>query len=203
MTHFVFLEFLDPRVEGTLRALRDALQPWKKSSSPVHVTVRGPYRSEPDSENLRELGRSIRGQGVRILGAGQFSYEGKYSVFLRAESAVFRTIWWKPDFPTSLDDIQPHLTMFESSDRASALMAFNFLKASRISILTFSVQLSIYTTGQRDLFGTRPVDSVPPNAGIRRDIVAIDPEVLPAAVDLGERLALRRMELMRGGGGEA
>lgn len=167
------------------------------------MTPRGPYRSEPDSENLRELGRSIRGQGVRILGAGQFSYEGKYSVFLRAESAVFRTIWWKPDFPTSLDDIQPHLTMFESSDRASALMAFNFLKASRISILTFSVQLSIYTTGQRDLFGTRPVDSVPPNAGIRRDIVAIDPEVLPAAVDLGERLALRRMELMRGGGGEA
>jgi hypothetical protein len=197
MVHFVFLEFLDTRVEGTLRSLRDALQPWKKSSSPVHVTVRGPYRSEPDSENLRELGRNIRGQGVRILGAGQFSNRGQYSVFLRAESAVFRTVWWKPDFPTSLDDIQPHLTMFESSDRTSALMAFNFLKASRISILTYSVQLSVYTTGQGDLFGTRPVDPVPPNAGIRRDIVAVDPEVLPAAVDLGERLALRRLDLAR------
>jgi hypothetical protein len=203
MVHFVFLEFLDPRVEGTLRALRDALQPWKKSLSPVHVTVRGPYRSEPDSENLRELGRSIRGQGVRIIGAGQFSNDGRHSVFLRAESAVFRTVWWKPDFPTSLDDIQPHLTMFESSDRTSALMALNFLKASRISILTFSVQLSVYTPGQGDLFGTRPVDPVPPNVGIRRDIVAIDPEVLPAATDLGHRLAARRAELSLGGANKA
>lgn len=203
MVHFVFLEFLDPRVEGTLRALRDALRPWKKSSSPVHITVRGPYRSEPDPENLRELGQSIRGQGVRILGAGQFLNEGRYSVFLRAESAVFRTIWWKPDFPTPIDDIQPHLTMFESSDRTSALMAFNFLKASRISILAFSVQLSVYTTGQSDLFGTRPVDPVPRKSGTRQDIVAIDPEILPAARDLGERLALRRLELAREGVADA
>jgi hypothetical protein len=151
-------------------------------------------------ETLKELGQSIRGHGVRVIGAGKFSNNGKYSVFLRAESAVFRSIWWKPDFPTPLDEIQPHVTMFESTDRASALAAFNFLKASRISILTYSVQLSVYTAGQGDLFGTRPVDQVPPNSGIRRDIVAIDPEILPAAADLGKRLAALRDAQGSGGG---
>jgi len=203
MPHFVFLEFLDPRVEETLRELRDALQPWKKSSSPVHVTVRGPYKAEPDVENLRELAKGIRGQGVRVMGAGYFANDRIFSVFLRAESAVFRDLWWKPDFPTPPDAIQPHLTMFESADRTSAHMAFNLLKASRISILTYAVQLSVYTTGQGDLFGTRPIQPLPPNAGIRRDIVAVDPEVLPAARELGERLATRRDELQRGKSGEA
>ena len=195
MAYFVFLEFLDHRVEETLRELREALQPWKKSASPVHVTVRGPYRAEPDIEVLRELGRGLQGQGVRIIGAGYFSYGREFSVFLRAESAVFRDLWWKPDFPTRPENIEPHITMFESSDRTSALMVFNFLKASRLSILTCAVQLSIYSSDQLDLFGTRPVETVPPNSSIRRDIVAIDPEVLPAARELGQRLAYRRKEI--------
>lgn len=198
MLYFVFLEFLDPRVEGTLRELRDALQPWKRSASPVHVTVRGPYRKEPGAEKLEGLRASIRGQGVRILGAGFFSNHGEYSVFLRAESAVFRSIWWKPDFQIPIDQIQPHVTMFESRDRVSALMAFNFLKASRVSILTSSVQLSVYSTGQKDLFGTRPVGEVSWSGGSRRDVVAIDPEVLPSARELGIRLASRRQEIQGG-----
>jgi hypothetical protein len=195
MAHFVFLEFLDPRVEGTLRALREALQPWKISSTPIHVTVRGPYRSKPDIDTLKVLSRNIQGQGVRINGAGLFSNSERFFVFLRAESEVFRPIWWKPDFRTSLDDIQPHVTMFETSDRESALTVFNFLKASRISILAHSIQLSIYTTGQGDLFGTRPLNSPPSTYKNKQDIVAIDPEILPAARDLGERLAIRRLEL--------
>ena len=203
MAHFVFLEFLDPRVDETLRELRQALQPWKQSLSPIHVTVRGPYRSEPDVEKLRELAQGIRGHGVRIIGAGYFSHGSRSSVFLRAESAVFRDLWWKPVFPYRLTEIQPHLTMFESADRTSALMAFNFLKASRVSILTHSVQLSIYSSGQPDLFGTRPVEQVLPNASSHRDIVAIDPEVLPAARELGQRLAIRRNELKQGSTSDA
>lgn len=193
--YFVFLEFLEPRVEGTLRQLRDALRPWKQSKSPVHVTVRGPYRTEPDFEHLRALASGIKGQGVRILGAGYFSHGRQFSVFLRAESAVFRELWWKPDFPTRIDEIQPHVTVFESEDRQSALMALNFLKAARISILATSVQLSVYSSTQSDLFGTRFVDDTPPNSAIRRDIVAIDEDVLPRARELGIQLNARRIEL--------
>ncbi len=194
--YFVFLEFLESRVEGTLRELRDALQPWKKSKSPVHVTVRGPYKTEPDFEYLRALTTGVKGQGVRILGAGYFFHGKQFSVFLRAESAVFRELWWKPDFHGDLDTIQPHVTLFESTDRESASLALNFLKASRISIHTTSVQLSVYSSEQPDLFGTRPVDAVPPNIELRRDIVAIDDDVIPRARDLGERLNARRNQLL-------
>ena len=199
--YFVFLEFLEARVEGTLRELSEALQPWKRSKSPVHVTVRGPYRTEPDVEHLKQLASGVRGQGVRIIGAGYFSHGKKFSVFLRAESAVFRDLWWKPDFPPKAGDIQPHVTIFESDNRQFALEVLTFLKAARISIHTTSVQLSVFSSGQPDLFGTRPVD-VPPNAHLRRDIVAIDEDVLPRARELGVSLNARRIEALlndRGG----
>lgn len=188
MSFFIFLEFLDPRVESTLRELRDALQPLKKSTSPVHITLRGPYRTEPDPEVMRELSHRLKGRAVRIIGSGVFATPAGYAVFLRAESSAFRELWWKPDYQTPLDQIQPHLTMYESRDRESALQVLNFLRASRISILTYSVQLSVYSPEQRDLFGSRPVERLPPNRAVHRDIVAIDPEVLPAARELGLRL---------------
>jgi len=201
--YFVFLEFLESRVEGTLRELRNSFQPWKVSNSPVHITVRGPYKSKPDYEYLRILAGGVKGQGVRIIGAGYFSYGDQYSVFLRAESAVFRELWWKPDFPAKLDEIEPHVTLFESNDRESALLVLNFLRAARISIRTTSVQLSVYSSGQSDLFGTRPVDEVPPNLGLRHDIVAIDDDVLQRAHELGERLNARRLELLDVGRSDA
>ena len=189
MKHFIFLEFLDTRVESTLRELRDALDPNSKSNSPIHITLRGPYRQEPDPQYLRQLSAHLRGQGVRIIGAGLFTTRSGYSVFLRAESSAFRELWWKPDFQTPIDKIQPHLTIFESNDKKQALLALNFLKASRISILTYSVQLSIFTTGQGDLFGTRLVSDEPRAVVENRNIVAIDPEIIPAARELGVRLA--------------
>lgn len=189
MRHFIFLEFLDPRVQSTLRELKDALRPELGSKSPVHVTLRGPYTTQPDSDFLVELSERLKGRGVRIIGAGMFKNPKGYAVFLRAESSAFRELWWKPDFQTPLADIQPHLTLYESTDKSTALLALNFLRAARISILTYSVQLSVYTPGQPDLFGTRLVGIAPPNQSVRRDIVAIDPEVLPAAKDLGTRLA--------------
>ena len=189
MKHFIFLEFLDARVEATLRELRDALNPNSRSSSPVHITLRGPYRQEPDPQYMRQLSEHLKGRGVRIIGAGLFTTSFGYSVFLRAESSAFRNLWWKPDFQTPIEKIQPHLTLFETADKTQALLAFNFLKASRISVLTYSVQLSIFTTGQKDLFGTRAISDESQVIARNRDIVAIDQEILPAARELGFRLA--------------
>lgn len=195
MRHFIFLEFLDPIVESTLRELRDALQCDLPVKSPVHVTLRGPYRSPPPSSYMRELSERLRGKGVRIIGAGMFSTPKGFAIFLRAESAAFPELWWKPDFQRPLDEIEPHLTVFETKDRASALLVLNFLRAAKISILTYAVQLSLYTSGgQSDLFGSVPVVPVPPNASLRRDIVAIDPEVLPRARSLGKQLTQMRTD---------
>lgn len=202
MRYFVFLEFLDPIVERTLRQLRDALQPWKRSKSPVHVTVRGPYKNEPDPKTLHELAVYLQGQGVRIIGAGVFAHKDSFSVFLRAESAVFREIWWKPDFRAPLENIQPHLTMFESSDKLSAMLALNFLRASKISILTHAVQLTIYSPGQPDLFEAQRSEGGI-YSQLKPEIVAIDPEIIPAAYEVGERLQQRHRDLIAVKGSDA
>jgi hypothetical protein len=196
--YFVFLEFLESRVEGTLRELRDALQPWKKTKSPIHVTVRGPYRTEPDLVHLKALSDGVRGQGVRIIGTGYFAHGAQFSVFLRAESAVFRELWWKPDYPTPIDDIEPHVTIFESKSREEATLVLNFLRAARISIHTTSVQLSVYSSKQPDLFGTLPVSETPPNVKLRRDIVAIDEDVISRARALGQQLWSKRKSAITG-----
>ena len=194
--YFVFLEFLESRVEGALRDLRDALQPWKKSKSPVHVTVRGPYKTKPDNKLLRKLASGVRGEEVRILGAGYFTHGQSFSVFLRAESDFFRNLWWKPDFPAKIDEIQPHITVFESKDLKSALDVLKFLEDATISIRTTSVQLSVFKSGQPDLFNTCPVNDIPPNVHPSSNIVAINDDVLPRAHDLGLRLNARRNELL-------
>ena len=191
MRHFVFLEFLDPLVISTLRELRSAFQSNISQSSPVHITLRGPYRNEPDQATLRDLSEKLCGQGVRIIGCGIFAVSGGYSVFLRAESAAFRELWWKPDYKTSLDNIQPHLTMYQAASRSDALLVLNFLRAAKINILAYSVQLTVFSTGQNDLFGTKPISIKAAQNIQRRDIVAVDPEVLVAAKELGTRLARR------------
>ena len=193
--YFVFMEFLDNKVEETLRKLRDALQPWKSSKSPIHVTVRGPYQNEPDSRYLNDIASRLTGQGVRIIGAGYFSHGTHFSVFLRAESAIFKEVWWKPDYRSPLLDIQPHITIFESDDRESAMLVVNFLKAARISIHTTSVQLSVYSATEPDLFGTRLIGNLPSKISEMQDIVAIDEEIIARARELGNELMERRDDL--------
>jgi hypothetical protein len=127
------------------------------------------------------------------MGTGYFANEGAFSVFLRAESAVFKDIWWKPDFQVPISEIQPHITIFESRDREEALRVLNFLKAARISITTSSVRLSVYSSGQKDLFGTTPVPSSSQKSRVRRDIVAIDEEVIVRATELGAQFLTERM----------
>ena len=178
-------------MSSTLGELRSALQNNTLQSSPVQITVRGPYRNEPDPATLRDLSDKLCGQGVRISGCGIFSMANGYSVFLRAESAAFRELWWKPDFQTPLDSIQPHLTLYEAESRSDALLVLNFLRAAKVNILAYSVQLTVFSTGQNDLFGTKPIKIESTRNSWRRDIVAVDPEVIVAAKELGARLARR------------
>ena len=195
MSYFVFLEFLDPIVELTLRQLRDALQPWKLSKSPVHVSVTGPYKHEPDLKTLQALGTHLQYQGVRIFGHGVYANKERFSVFLRAESAVFKEIWWKPDFDTSLERSKPHLTMFESDDESSARTALIFLRLAKVSILTHAVQLGVYSRGSPDHIETKKsVGKIQYHSSSA--IVDIDPEVISEAYVVGEELRQRRLELI-------
>lgn len=189
MPYFVFAEFGNEVVLSFLKKLRYALSGELLSASPIHVTLRGPYPSPPSIEELSELAALLPGYGVKINSHGCFSTPKGFSVFLRAECSMFRQMWDKPDYRVPLARIEPHITMFESSNRESATQVRNFLRSEDLLIHTFNLYLSVYESRskQADMFGL-PI-AVPKAKPISRDLWRLPPGILDRAQALGSRLA--------------
>lgn len=188
MAYFVFAEFGNDGVVNFLTALRRALQA-KSDVSPIHVTLRGPYKNPPTLNQLDGYAEQLKGLGVRIGGGGSFGTPNGFAVFLRAECSVFPNLWDKPDFRVPRKHIQPHITVFESSSWNAARQVRDFLLEQDFLIHTYNVHLSIYQsrTMQGDFF-TRPT-AVPLARSINRDIVRIPEGMLQLAHELGAQLA--------------
>ncbi|MDP1680200.1 MAG: hypothetical protein Q8L39_00300 [Burkholderiales bacterium] len=188
MPYFVFAEFGNPHVADFLVELRNALQ-CKKNLSPVHVTLRGPYRTPPSLDQLREYSERLLGYGVRIGNYGYFSTKKGYAAFVLAECTIFRELWDKPDYKTPLEFIKPHITMFESTERSAALEVRAFLRKENILIHTYNISLSVYESRsvQEDMFGGPVV--VPSNLPKHQDILRIPKGILDRARVIGTKCA--------------
>jgi hypothetical protein len=188
MPYFVFVEFGSEPVRDFLRKLRSALNPEPKSS-PIHVTLRGPYSEPPPIEELQGYAERLRGYGVKIHNQGYFSTPAGYSVFLRAECSIFRELWDKPDFKVPLSLIQPHITVYESPDRTRAMTVRDFLRRERIHIHTYDLFLRVYESRspQLDMFGIPPVFAS--GRRVSEDVWRTSDEVLDRAKALGVTLA--------------
>ena len=188
MTYFVFAEFGNAFVVDFLTELRQALQ-GRPDPSPIHVTLRGPYKAPPSLEQLNEYAQQLRGLGVAINGNGHFSTSKGFAVFALAECSVFRGLWDKPDFRVPREHIQPHITLFESPNWEAARQVQDFLRRQNLLIHTYDVRLSIYRSRvtQTDLFG-RPT-AVPASRTINRDVYRIPEGMLERARELGTRIA--------------
>lgn len=184
MPYFVFAEFGDKFVVNFLTELRRAFQ-GSLDSSPIHVTLRGPYKNQPPLVRLEEYAQQLRGLGVSIGGHGYFRTSKGFAVFVLAECSVFRQLWDKPDFRVPRERIQPHITLFESPNRDAALQVRDFLKKQNMLIHTYNVCLSIYQSRavQSDFFG-RPT-AAPDGQRINRDIYRIPDGMLDRARELG------------------
>lgn len=121
-----------------------------KTNKPMHITVRGPYETPPNTEYLESLKDKLLGYGVIIGGGGTFKTKQGYAVYLPVKSPLFSEIWWKPDFKE--DGINPHLTVYETKSKDAANLVEKFLKSERIEISTFSITLTSYTSKQQELF---------------------------------------------------
>lgn len=188
MPYFVFAEFGNPQVAEFLVDLRNALQ-CSNNLSPVHVTLRGPYRTPPSLDQLKAYSERLLGYGVRIGSYGYFNTPKGYATFLRAECTVFRELWDKPDYKTPPDLIKPHVTMFESIDRSAALEVRAFLRKEDIRIHTYNIYLSVYESRsvQGDMFGLPiVVPSMPPQ---NQDVWRVPKGILDRARVIGSRLA--------------
>ena len=156
---FIFLEFTDPKVRKFLAELRAIFEGVQKSE-PIHITVRGPYIDIPDPNVLEQLDEEVRGHGVVIGGAGTFPVNKSFVVYLKAQSPIFKRIWWKPDFPSEKFGVRPHVSIFQTNSAVTARAVENFLKMERIEIFTFGLKLAVRTSKQPDLFGEEGAPAV-------------------------------------------
>lgn len=148
--YFVFVEFSDPDVRDFLNRLRATILGRPLADNP-HITVRGPYSKPPDSKYINELSDKLHGQGVLIADVGLFETPKGYAVFLHAKSKLFDDVWWKPDYSGPRHRRIPHVTVYETPVRSNALAVVDFLKSERIKIVTFGVELTVYTSKQHTL----------------------------------------------------
>ncbi len=151
MSIFLFLEIQDPLVVELLSSLKSIFNS-RPSFSPIHVTVRGPYKKIPDEEYLEKLWNIIDGEGVLLNGIRHFEFENKRYVYIQTHSKVIRKIWWKSDYPIIEYGFNPHITLFEGPIKVAEKIE-TFLKKERLEFYCHNLSLRLYTPGQSDLFG--------------------------------------------------
>jgi hypothetical protein len=188
MPYFVFAEFGNEEVLDFLGKLRRSFT-GTSISSPIHVTLRGPYDTPPSIAELQEMADLLPGYGVKISSHGYFATPKGFSVFVRAECSKFRELWDKPSFKVPLATIQPHITLYESPDRSAAAQVRDFLRTENLLIHTYSLYLSVYESRakQSDFFGFPA--AVPSGRPINRDLWRVPVGLLERADELGRLLA--------------
>ena len=152
MSTFLFLEIQDPPVVELLSELRDIFSE-KKKASPLHVTVRGPYKNIPDEKFLEQLWSTIEGEGILLSGIRSFEFNDKKYVYIQSLSKVIRKIWKKMDYPIYKYGFNPHITLYEGPIQKANKIE-SFLKEERLEFYCHDLSLRLYVIGQPDLFGS-------------------------------------------------
>jgi len=71
LKQFLFLEFLDPEINGLLYGLRTAFSDDKRHTN-IHITVRGPYNKKISGEQLKKFSVLLNKDPLLIHGVGMF-----------------------------------------------------------------------------------------------------------------------------------
>lgn len=154
--YLVLLEIHDEEISSLISALRRVFT-GRKSKSPVHVTVRGPYTSPIDARRLASWMKKIRNDVLLISGAGRFDSRGEHFVYLKVsatgKTANLNRITRKQDFPKSKFGFNPHITVYAGRDEKLADRVYKFLQAERFELLCRDFALGVHAIGpQYDLF---------------------------------------------------
>jgi hypothetical protein len=145
---FYVLVVPDPEIAAcldTARLLADSAARWR-----AHITVRGPYDSEIQTE---ALARALVGNIVTVFGVGRFAGQAgaqQNTVVLRCDGTRLRVVWDKPDFPYN-----PHITLYDGPDPAVADAVAEVLGRHRLSLRFVSDRLVSGVTRRRAIWRPR------------------------------------------------
>ncbi len=156
LKQFLFLEFLDPEINGLLYGLRTAFSDDKRHTN-IHITVRGPYNKKISGEQLKKFSVLLNKDPLLIHGVGMFENDGNYVVYIRVSGKWLGELWWKPDYPIEKYGFNPHISLYIGSDRILAEKIRQFLKKEGLKLLCRDFRITPYTSRQTDMFPHEPL----------------------------------------------
>ncbi len=148
---FLFLELLEPEINGLLTGLRKEFSVSKFDHS-IHLTVRGPYPSTIPVTEIEENQNILDKEPLLIHGVGKFDNQGTNIVYIKVFSEALRKIWWKPDFPINKFGFNPHITLYKGNDEELANKMLHFLQTEQIKLVCHQARLTPYASKQGELF---------------------------------------------------
>ena len=87
MAIFLFLEVRDGPVVRLLTTLRSIFK-GHTSSTPIHVTIRGPYEELPDANQVSHFWEIIKAEGILLNGVAHFDFADRRICLLYTSRCV-------------------------------------------------------------------------------------------------------------------
>lgn len=152
---FILLEILEPGVNHLIRGIKDIVS-GSEHLRPIHITLRGPYKSIIRSHRLDKLEQTLSTSPIYICGVGRFKNKDEEVVFFRVSGENIRKVWWKPDFTIRRHGFQPHISVYRGKDTHFANVLESFLKHENIELTCSKYKLTVRQSKQLELFQRSP-----------------------------------------------
>ena len=154
---YMFMELLDPAINGLLFGLRREFSEGALNSN-IHITIRGPYRKKITQETFEKCVKLLNNEPILIHGIGMFENPEEYVVYIKVSGDHLPEVCWKPDFPKKTFGCNPHISLYRGTDKQLAKKALDFLNKESLKLICNNYRLTPYTSKQPDLF---PSESTP------------------------------------------
>lgn len=144
---FLFIKILDKELVVLFQGLKSIFND-RESTSPAHITVKGPQKSNFKVTSFNNFSDSEI--PLVISQSSCFSYSGKYFVHFKAQIPEMEKhqLWYKPTFPTEKN---PHITVCETNDKNFSKNIVRFLNKEVGDLLCRDYEFLQCTSAQHDI----------------------------------------------------
>lgn len=112
----------DEKIRMYINAIRVFADPEHRTEA--HITIRGPYIRQLSKNKIESFSKIIDGEEIKIIGIGNFFDSNQNTVYFKCEkNQDVEKIWKKSTYP----DYNPHITIYNGSDRKFAVELFETL----------------------------------------------------------------------------
>ena len=152
-SNFVFIVFKDSFVLGIIDFLRTALG--GKISDQPHITIQGPLPERVTAEKIDGVKRALGKDEILLANPKCFEFGSNIVLYMSATSAHMASVWNKPDYPIDKFGFNPHVTIYEGTNKEKVHAAIRFLKREPIELICRDFDVMPYVSKQIEMFATK------------------------------------------------